>query len=165
LSERGYKGLAPLDLLTRKGIYPYSYMNSWKRFEETQLPSKEAFYNDLDDSPISDEDYNRATQVWNTFGIQNMGQYHDLYLRTDVLLLADVFENFRDIALEYYKLDPCHYFTATGMSWDALLKMSGIELDLLTNVDDYQFFESAVRGGICQISKRHSIANNKYLSG
>ena len=89
------------DLLTRKGAYPYEYINSWDRFEETQLPPIEAFYSKLNLSSISEEDYQRAQNVWDEFGIRNLGDYHDLYLQTDVILLANVFEAFRDTCLEH----------------------------------------------------------------
>ena len=92
-----------------------------------------------------------------------MGEYHDLYLKSDILLLADVFENFRKTCLEYYKLDPCHYFTSPGLSWDAMLKMTNIKLELMTDVDMFQFIEKALRGGISYIANRYGKANNKYM--
>ena len=100
-----------LDLVSRKGVYPYDYMDSFDRFNDKQLPTKEAFFSTLTGEHISDEDYEHAQTVWKTFGLKKMGNYHNLYLKTDVLLLSDVFENFRKTCLEYYKLDPCHYFT------------------------------------------------------
>ena len=104
-------------------------------------------------------------KVWNTFGLKNMGEYHDLYLKSDILLLTDVFENFRKTSLQYYKLDPAHYFTSTGLSWDAMLKMTDIQLELMTDVDMFQFIEKDMRGGISYIAHRHGKANNKYMSG
>ena len=92
-----------------------------------------------------------------------MGEYHDLYLKSDILLLADVFENFRRTCLEYYKLDPCHYFTSPGLSWDAMLKMTNIKLELMTDIDMFQFIEKGMRGGVSYIAHRHALANNKYL--
>ena len=94
-----------------------------------------------------------------------MGEYHDLYLKSDILLLADVFENFRNTCHQYYKVDPCHYFTSPGLSWDAMLKMTGIKLDLMTDIDMFQFIEKGLRGGISYIANRHGEANNKYMSG
>ncbi|KAL9983793.1 hypothetical protein ACROYT_G006023 [Oculina patagonica] len=110
------------ELLCKKGIYPYEYMDSWKRFKETSLPEKEKFYSKLSDEHITDEDYAHAQKVWKTFGCRNLGDYHNLYVQTDVTLLADVFENFRKNSLEKYELDPAHYYTLPGLSWDALEK-------------------------------------------
>ena len=127
-----------LDLMVRKGVYPYDYVDSFDKFNE-KLPPKEEFYSILNDEHISDEGYEHAQHVWNTFSLKNMGEYHDLYLASDILLLADVFENFRKTCLEYYELDPCHYFTSPGLSWDAMLKMTDIKLELMTDIDMFQF--------------------------
>ena len=151
-----------LDLLARKGVYPYDYMDSFKKVNE-QLPIKEEFYSIMNNKHISDDDYKHAQNVWNTFSLKNMGEYHDLYLSSDVLLLTDVFENFRKTCLEYYKLDPCHYFTSPGLSWDAMLKMTEIKLELMTDIDMFQFIEKGLRGGISYIANRYGKANNKYM--
>lgn len=152
-----------LDLLTQKGIYPYSYMDNFTRFNETSLPPKDAFFNDLSNESISEKDYQRAQEVWSKTGCKTLGDYHDIYLMVDVLLLADVFEEFRKMAFETYGLDPSHYFTAPGLSWDALLKQNNYEIDLLSDVNMYQFFEAGKRGGISMISKRFAKANNSKL--
>ena len=152
-----------LDLMTRKGVYPYDFMDSFKKFDEIRLPTKEDFHSILNDEHITDEDYKHAQTVWETFKLTTMGEYHDLYLKTDVLLLADVFENFRRTCLEYYKLDSCHYFTSPGLSWDAMLKMTGIQLELMTDIDMFQFIEKGLRGGISYIANRYGKANNKYM--
>ena len=157
----GWEG-EKLDLMTRKGVYPYDYMDSFDKFNEP-LPTKEDFFSILNNEHITDEDYNHALKVWETFSLKNMGEYHDLYLSSDILLLADVFENFRKTCLEYYKLDPCHYFTSPGLAWDAMLKMTKIELELTTNVDMFLFIEKGLRGGISYIANRYSKANNKYM--
>ena len=103
------KSKTDLNLLTDKGVYPYDYMNSWDKFDETKLPKKEYFYSQLYEENITDKDYARANIVWKHFNIKNFGEYHDLYLMTDVYLLIDVFENFRDMCLNYYGLDPAYY--------------------------------------------------------
>ena len=147
-------------LLLSKGVYPYSYMDGWNKFNETALPSKDAFFNDLTGEDISDEAYDHATTVFNTLDMKNLGQYHDYYLLTDVLLLADVFESFRSSALVYYQLDPAHYWTIPSFAWDAFLLKSGVELELLQDADMYTFFEDGIRGGISMISHRYARANN-----
>jgi len=117
-------------ILYKKGIYPYEYMDSWERFSETRLPDKEKFYSKLNDEHITDEEYAHAQTIWEAFECKTLGDYHDLYVKTDVALLADVFENFRNLCQEQYGLDPAHYFTSPGLSWDVLLKKTGIELEL-----------------------------------
>ena len=149
--------------MTRKGVHPYDYVTSIDKLKETKLPPKEAFYSLLYNEEISDEDYEHAHNVWNTFNCQTLQDYHDLYLKSDVLLLADVFENFRKTCLKYYKLDPCHYYTAPGLPWDACLKLTKQELQLLTDYDMLMMFEKGIRGGISHISKRYAEANNKYM--
>ena len=130
-----------------------------------ELPSKDAFFSSLNGVGISDKDYSRAKKVWNTFNINNLGEYHDIYLKTDVLLLCDVFEKFIDTCLEYYGLDPCHYFSSPGLAWDAMLKMIGVELELISDVNAHLFIEKGMRGGISYIAKRYCRANNKYVEG
>ena len=147
----------------RKGIYPYDYMDSFNRFEETENPPKEAYYSILNDQEISDEDYEHSIKIWKEDKIKNLGEYHDLYLKIDVLLLAEIFENFRNVCLKNYELDPANYYTSPGLSWDALLKFSEQKLELLSDINMIQFIESGIRGGVSMISHRHSIANNKYM--
>ena len=152
-----------LSLLTRKGIYPYEYMNSSEKLKETQLPPREAFYSRLIDECISVEDYEHARKVWETFEMKNLGDYLDLYNQVDVLLLADVFENFRDICIKIYKLDPAHYYTAPGLAWDAALKVTEVKLELLSDMDMLLMVERCIRGGVSMISNRYGKANNKYM--
>ncbi|XP_068675341.1 uncharacterized protein [Montipora foliosa] len=160
-TSQKFKG-GKLGLMSQKGVYPYDFMDSFGKFNE-KLPPKEEFYSILNDEQISDEGYTHAQNVWNTFNLKNMGEYHDLYLKSDILLLADVFENFRKTCLQYYKLDPCHYFTSPGLSWDAMLKMTNIKLELMTDIDMFQFIEKGLRGGTSYIANRYGEANNKYM--
>ena len=153
------------ELLLRKGVYPYEYMDSWERFADTRLPPKASFYSKLTGEHISDKDYAHAQNVWEVFGCQSMGDYCDLYCRTDVLLLADVFETFRKTCMGQYSLDPAHYYTSPGLSWDALLKKTGVELELLTDYDQHLFIEKGLRGGISMVSKRYARANNPLIEG
>ena len=151
------------DLLTRKGVYLYEYINSWDRFEETQLPPISVFCSNLNMSSISEEDYQHAQRVWKEFGTYNLGNYHDLYLRTDVVLLANMYEASRDTCLKHYKLDPVHFCTSPGLTWKACLKHRGIKLELLTDPDMLIMFERGIRGGITQVVRKHTSANNKYM--
>ena len=152
-----------LDLMKVKGLYPYDYMDSFQKFSQTELPKREDFYSLLTDEEISESEYAHAKKVWKTFKIKNMGQYHDLYLKSDVLLLADVFENFRKQYLDTFGLDPAHYVSLPSSSWDAMLKMTGVRLDLLSDVEMLNFFEKGMRGGISTITHRYAVANNKYM--
>ena len=151
------------NLLVRKGVYPYEYMDSLEKLEETKLPPKEAFYSRLNDGGISDEDYAHAQKVWKTFKMKYFKDYHELYSKGDVLLLADVFENFRNICLENYELDPAHYYTAPDLAWDAALKVTDVNLELLLDIDMLLMVEKGIRGGVSMISNRYGKANNKYM--
>ena len=147
------------NLLIRKGVYPYSYITNFNIFGETQLPPPSAFYNDITEEDISPDEYQHALTVWNEFNIQDLGEYHDLYVKTDVLLLADVFENFRRLCQDYYNLDPTHCFTAPDLSWQACLKMTGVDLELFTDINMLLFIEQGVRGGVSMISQRYAKSN------
>ena len=161
-TSKAFKGKR-LDLMSQKGVYPYDYMDSFVKFNEKELPTKDQFHSILNDQHITDDEYNHTKEVWNTFMIRTLGDYHDLYLVSDVLLLTDVFENFRKTCMQYYKLDPCHYFTSPGLSWDAMLKMTNIKLELMTDIDMFQFIEKGMRGGVSYIANRHGNANNKHM--
>ncbi|CAG2230513.1 unnamed protein product [Mytilus edulis] len=156
-------GEEQISLLLRKQVYPYEYFVSEAKFVETQLPPIENFYSTLSGEGITTLDYAHAQQVWQLFNIQNLGQYHDLYVLSDVLALADVFENFREICLNYYGLDAAHFYTSPGLAWQAALKMTGVKLELLTDIDMHLFIEKGLRGGISMISHRHAKANNKHV--
>ena len=151
------------EILKQKGFYPYEYMDKVERFNDTTPPPRKAFYSKLSGSGITKTDYKHVWNVWKTFNMKNFKDYHELYNITDVLLLADVFENFRDLCLKIYKLDPVYYFTAPGLAWDACLKMTDIQLELLSDVNILLMFEKGIRGGISIISNRYGEANNKYM--
>ena len=181
LSDKDFKylveefGFDNLKTLKQKGAYSYEYMNSFKRFNEEKLPARKYFFSStkkgkidedgkMSDCHISIEDYLMCEKIWNKFKIKNMGDYHDHYLKKDVLLLADVFEKFINTCLKYYELDPCHYFSSPGLSWDAMLKMNDVKLEKISDIDKYLFIEKGSRGGISYIAKRYAKTNNKYMS-
>ena len=151
-----------LKIMRRKDVYSYEYIDSWEKFEETALPPKEAFY-----SNISDKDYEHAKEVWDLITPEKdhvtLGDYHDIYLAADVLLLAVVFETFRDMCLENYRLDPAHFYTALGLAWQAALKYTDIKLELLSDYDMLLMYEKGIRGGITQAVHRLAKTNNKYM--
>ena len=153
------------ELLKQKGFYPYEYMDSVEKFKDKKPPPRKAFYSKLTGKGITEKDYKHVLNVWNSFNMETMKDYHELYNDSDVLLLADVFENFRDICLKNYGLDPVHYYTAPGLAWDACLKMTDISLELLNDVNMLLMFEKGIRGGISIISNRYGEANNKYMKG
>ena len=161
-TSKAFKGKR-LDLMSQKGVYPFDFMDSFEKFNQMELPTKDKFYSILNDQHITDDEYDHAKKVWKTFNIKTMGEYHDLYLVSDVLLLTDVFENFRKTCMQYYKLDPCHYFTSPGLSWGAMLKMTNIKLELMTDIDMFQFIEKGMCGGVSYIANRYGNANNKYM--
>ena len=139
-------------------------MDSWKRFKQESLPDKEFFYSKLNDEHITDEDYAHAQKVCDTFKIKHLGKYHDLYFQSDTALLADAFENFRDICIEIYGLDSAHFLSALGLAWQACLKKTNVELELLTDNNMLAMFEEGIRGGVCQATHRYVKASNKYIT-
>ena len=158
--------------MSQKGVYPYDFVDSFEKFNQTELHTKDQFYSILNYQHITDDEYDHAKKVWKTFKIKTMCEYHDLYFGSDVLLLADVFESMLTIlqirfllktCLQYYKLDSCHYFTSPGLSWDAMLKMTNIKLELMTDLDMFQFIEKGMHGGVSYIANRYGKANNKYM--
>ena len=166
-------GSENLEILKQKGAYPYEYMNSFKRFDEEKLCARKYFFSStkkgkidengkISDGHISIEDYLTCENIWNNFEMKNMGDYHDHYLKKDVLLLTDAFEKFIKTCLKYYELDPCHYFSSPGLSWDAMLKMTDVKLEKISDIEKYSFIEKGSRGGISYIAKRYAKANNKY---
>ena len=119
-------------LLLRKGVYPYEYMDSWERFHETSLAPRKAFYSELILEHISDKDYNYAQKVWEVFGINNLGEYHDLYVQCDALLLADVFKKFRELCIEGYGLDPSRFLSAPGLAPQSCLKRNKCKFRIIS---------------------------------
>ena len=150
-------------LLLRKGVYPYEDMDSWKKFNKTTIPPKEAFYSKLNLEDITDKDYAPAQKVWEIFEIRNRGEYYDLYVQTDTLLLADVLENFRNKCIDIYGLDPVYFVSPPGLAWQACLKKTEVELELLTDYDMILMIEKGIRGGIYRAVHRYATANNKYM--
>ena len=150
-------------LLLRKGVYPYEYMDSWQRFGETSLPDKEAFYSNLNMEDITDVDYRHGKKVFEYLIHKNLSDYHDLYVQSDTLLLQDVFENFRNMCIKVYELDPAHFLSAPGLAWQACLKKLEVKLELLTDIDTLLMVEKGIRGGICHAIYRYAKANNKYM--
>ena len=150
------------DLVTRKGVYAYSYFTDFEKFSETQLPPKEAFYNSLQKKDISEQDYEHALKVWKTFDCKNLWDFHDIYLMTDIFLLADIMVSFREMCLNNYKLDPYHFYTSPGFAFEAALKMSKVELHLIDNPDMHKFIEKGIRGGVSMITHRHAEADDDH---
>lgn len=164
-TRRFFNSDSEFKLMKRKGIFCYEYVNSLEILDNTkELPSREEFYSSLTQDTVSEADYLHAENVWHTFNCKNLGDYSDLYLKSDVLLLTDVFEAFRTKCLDEYGLDPAWYLTAPGLSWDAMLKHTQIKLELLTDIEMLQFIKKSIRGGVAMVSHRHAIANNKYIA-
>lgn len=151
------------NIIRQKGVFPYSFLTDLNKLNNKTLPTKEEFYDKLKEEHVKNTEYERAQKAWDTFGCQDLGQYSDIYLKSDVLILCDVFENFRKISLDKYKLDPAQYFTLPGLSWDAMLKLTNIELELLTDITMLHYFKSSIRGGISQCTLRKHVANNRFL--
>ena len=180
LSDEDFKYLVEefdsenFELLKQKDAYPYKYMNSFERFNEKKLPARKYFYSSTkngkigDDGKISDGHISlknclTCEKIWDKFGIKDMGDYHNHYLKKDVLFLSDVFEKFIHTCLKFYGLHPCHYFSSPGLSWDAMLKMTGVKLEKILDIDKYLFIEKGLRGGISYIAKRYAQANKKHM--
>ena len=169
LSEDDFKNLEKyftpeqVKLLKQKGFFPYDYLDSIEKLKETTPPPQEAFYSKLTGKGINNYNYKHVLNVWKTFKMKTFKDFLSIYNTTDVLLLADVFEKFRDICFKNYGLDPAHYYTAPGLAWDAMLKMTKINLELLSDVDKLLMIEKGIRGGISIISNRYGKANNKYM--
>lgn len=151
------------DLIRQKGVFPYSFIDDWSKLDLTHLPDKDDFFDKLKEEHISDADYERAQKVWDVFDCNTLGDYSDIYLKSDILLLADIFENFRNTCFKHYGLDSAQYITAPSFSWDAMLKYTKVQLELLTEIDMLHFFKKGIRGGVSTCVKRWCHANNKFL--
>ena len=164
-----------LKVLRKKGDYPYGYMNSFKKFDEDKLPARKYFFSStkkvkidedgkISDGHISIGDYLTSEKIWNKFKMKNMSDYHDHYLKKDVLLLADVFEKFISTCIKHYELDPCHHFSSPGLIWDAMLKRTDVKLEKISDINKYLFIEKGSREEISYIAKRYAKAINKYMN-
>ena len=162
-SEFDRKGDA--HLLLQKNAFPYDYLDSETRFEETEFPPIECFYSSIKQEGISQKQYDHARHIYTRLKFRNLGEWTDVYLKTDVLLLCSVFENFRDVTQREFQLDPAHFNSAPGLSWSAMLKMKKVELELLTDIDMLNFVSSGIRGGISFIAHRYAEANNPRVEG
>ena len=152
-----------VDLLLRKGVFPYDYLDGWEKLGDPNLPPREAFHSRLRQEECSEADYALAQEVWNTFDCLCLQDYLDLYLKTDVLQLADIFEEFRNVCMENYGLDPAHYVSAPQLSWDAMLKLTECHLDLINDPEMYRTIDPGIRGGVSMITTRYAKANNPYM--
>ena len=151
-------------LLLRKSVYPYKYMDSWERFDETSLPDKQAFYSSLNMEDITDVDQRHEKRVFKSLNNnKNLGDYHDLYVQSDTLLLTDVFENFGNMCIKVYELDLAHCLSVPGLARQECLKKTGVGLELLTDLNMLMMIEKGVRGGIYHAILRYAKANNKYM--
>ncbi|XP_050440025.1 uncharacterized protein LOC126845412 [Adelges cooleyi] len=153
------------DLATRKSVFPYEYIDCVEKLDETKLPDISAFYSKLSNSTISEADYGHAKTMWDTFECKTIGDYSDNYLLVDVMVLVDVFEKFRVECLKNYKLDPAHYYSCPGLSFDAMLRYTGVKLELLTDHDMLLMFQLAIRGGLTLVVQRHARANHPEVDG
>ena len=138
-------------------------MDSWERFDETSLPDKEAFYSNLNMEDITDIDYRHAEKIFKNCNNENLGEHHDLYVKSDTLLLADVFEIFRKTCLRVYELDLAQFLSAPGLAWQASLKKTGLKLEFLIDSDMLLMVEKGIRGGICHAIHKYAKAINKYM--
>ena len=153
------------ELLKQKGIFPYNYMKDVRVLRKKHLPKKEEFFNDLTCQHITKDEYDFAQKVWDRFSCKTFQDYMEIYLLADCLLLCDVFENFRSNCLQQYNIDPCYYFSAPHFTFDAFLRHSSLTLELLSDINQYLFIIKGIRGGMSMVSKRHAVANNKYVEG
>ena len=151
-------------MLLRKGVYPYEYMDSWERFDEALLADKKAFYSNLSIKSITDVDCRHAKGVIKEFNIKYLGEYHDLSVQSDTLLLADIFENFRNKCIEIYEVDPAHFLLAPKLAWQVCFKKIGVKIEILTDINMLLMVEKGIKGGICHAIHNYAKANNKNMT-
>ena len=152
------------NLIRNKGIFPYEWFNRLDKLKETELPSIDEFYSTLKQKGITKKEYSRAKEIWDEFNCKSFEDYHDIYLKADVFLLADSFERFRDFFIEHHKIDPSYCFSSPGLTWECGLKYTGVELELLTDYDMLMMVEKGIRGGFSGVlGNRYVRTNNKYM--
>lgn len=161
--KRYFPDCRKFNLIKQKGVFPYSYVNDIEKLNESSLPSHNDFYDVLRSENVSEDDYKRAVEVWNLFECKTLGDYSDLYLKSDVLILSDVFEAFRFLCLDKYKLDAAHFITSPQLSFSAMLRLTKTKFQLLSDIDMLHFFRKSIKGGVASCITRQSIANNPFL--
>ncbi len=155
-----------MKIICQKGIYPYEWMDDKEKIKQEYLPTRKEFRSRLKLAGVTNKEYKHAQKVWQHFKCKTFQDYHDLYLKCDVLLLADIFENFRKSSIEHYELDPANFITAASFAWSAMLLKTGVELELITDPKILDIFERSKRGGLTFVgSKRYVKANNKHIAG
>jgi hypothetical protein len=155
-----------MKIICQKGIYPYEWMDDKEKFKQEHLPARREFKSKLKLAGVTNTEYKHAQRVWKHFKCKTFQDYHDLYLKCDVLLLADIFENFRKTSIEHYKLDPANFITAASYAWSAMLLKTGVELELISDPKILDIFERSKRGGLTFVgSKRYAKANNQHVAG
>jgi hypothetical protein len=150
-------------LILRKGVFPYEWFSSSDKLKHTELLDQNDFYSSLRQASISLDDYNFYLQVWQTFNMKTFKDYYDLYLLLDVLLLADVCRAHRELCMAEYGLDPFWFVSAPSLAWQAALKTTNVKLELLTNIDMYNFIQHGIRGGVSCVVNKYAEANNYYM--
>ena len=163
--EEKYPNITEKELkyIIQKGVFPYEWLDSFDKLNETELPPIESFYSSIKESSVDEDDYERALKVWDILKCKTIKDYLEAYLSVDIFLMTDVFEEFRKTSMKYYKLDPAHYYSAPGLSWDAMLNFTNVQLELLTDPDMLYFYMEGIRGGLSVINKRYVKSNNKYM--
>jgi hypothetical protein len=151
-----YDNNSQQELLLRKGVFPYEYVTSFNTLLQTKnIPPKNQFYSKLTNCDISEQDHKHAQTVFDIFDCDNMKDYCELYCATDVGLLAEVMVQFRKTIYNIFGLDCCHYISLPQLAYDSMLKLTDVEIELMSDVDMVLFFERSIRGGVSFINQRH----------